>query len=435
MKIGVLTSSYKTNAIEIREKLAIEESEVKPLIDFLKEKCGLKEVMVISTCNRVEIYFRSKNPMKMFDSIVFAFMEFKELDQKLKINFKRLMERDAINHIFRVTSSLEAMVIGEPQITGQVKNFFHLSVEAGGCGFLLNQVANRSFVTAKRVRTETDIARFAVSISFAAVELAKKIFYELKDKTILVVGAGEMAELAISHLMNAGCSQLLVTNRTFSRAVALAEKFNGSAVRFEYLQNHLTSADIVLSSTGAKGFVLTHDMLQVSMKKRKFHPMFLIDIAVPRDIDPAVDQISNTYVYDIDNLQTVVDSNLQFRQQEAEKAQLIINEELDKIDQWLATLDVIPTVKQFREKILDLANQELSKGLDQLGDISAKQERTIRSMINGLAYKVLHNPTVVLKQAAKDGMADEEYIRIITDMFDLNPPQKQTNKNNVIKIK
>ena len=435
MKIGVLTSSYKTNAIEIREKLAVAESEVKPLIDYLKAKCGLKEVMVISTCNRVEIYFRNKNPMKKFDSIVFAFMAFKELDPILDVNFTRLMEREAINHIFRVSASLEAMVIGEPQITGQIKNFFHLSVEAGGCGFLLNQVVNRAFVTAKRVRTETSIARFAVSISFAAVELAKKIFFELKDKTILVVGAGEMAELSISNLMKAGCSQLLVTNRTFSRAVALAEKFNGSAVRFEYLANHLKSADIIISSTGAKGFVLTHDILQDSMKKRKFHPMFLIDIAVPRDIDPAVNQISNAYVYDIDDLQSVVDNNLQFRQQEAEKAQVIIEEELDKIDQWLATLDVIPTVKQFREKILDLANEELSKGLDQMGDISAKQERTVRAMINGLAYKVLHHPTIILKQAAKDGIADEEYIRILNDLFDLAPPQNTSKKNNVIKLK
>ncbi|MBT4526484.1 MAG: glutamyl-tRNA reductase [Deltaproteobacteria bacterium] len=435
MKIGVLTSSYKTNAIEVREKLAVSEPEVRPLIDYLKAKCGLKEVMVVSTCNRVEIYFRNKNPMKKFDSIAFAFTAFKELDPTLEINFTRLMEREAINHIFRVAASLEAMVIGEPQITGQIKNFFHLSVEAGGCGFLINQVVNRAFVTAKRVRTETSIARFAVSISFAAVELAKKIFFELKDKTILVVGAGEMAELAISNLMKAGCSQLLVTNRTFSRAVALAEQFNGSAVRFEYLANHLKSADIIISSTGAKGFVLTHDILQDSMKKRKFHPMFLIDIAVPRDIDPAVNQISNTYVYDIDDLQSVVDNNLQFRQQEAEKAQLIIEEELDKIDQWLATLDVIPTVKQFREKILDLANEELSRGLGQMGDISAKQERTVRAMINGLAYKVLHHPTIILKQAAKDGIADEEYIRILNDLFDLTPPPNISKKNNVIKLK
>ena len=204
--------------------------------------------------------------------------------------------------------------------------------------------------------------------------------------------------------MKAGCAQLLVANRTFSRAVELAEKFNGSAVRFEYMEKYLESADIIISSTGAKGFILNQKMVQQCMKRRKYRSIFFIDIAVPRDIDPLINEINNCYVYDIDDLQSVVDANLDFRQQEAEKAKRIIEEELNRIDDWLMTLDVVPTIKKLREKILDLANAELAKGLEKFGELSAKQKRSIRAMINGLAYKILHNPTVMLKQKAKEGV-------------------------------
>ena len=411
MQLGVLTSSYKNNAIETREKLAIPESEAADLIQLIKQETDINELMVLSTCNRVEVYFQAENPLRKFDAVIGKFLEFRGIGEDHAIEFMRLIGRDAVRHIFRVASSLEAMVIGEPQITGQIKNFFHLSKAARGCGFLLNQIMHRAFVTAKRVRNETDISKFAVSISFAAVELAKKIFLKLDDKVILVIGAGEMAELAVSHLLKASCSQLLVTNRTFSRAVSLAEKFNGSAVRFEYMEKHLEDADIVISSTGSRGFILDQKMIRKSMKKRKCRSMFLIDIAVPKDIDPLINEINNSYVYDIDDLQTVVDTNLRFRQQEAEKAQKIIEEELDHLD------------------------EELSKGLHQSGDISAKQERSIRAMINGLAYKILHHPTIMLKQKAKEGVVDKEYVQVINDLFGLKQQKSQSKKNNIIEMK
>ncbi|PCI28362.1 MAG: glutamyl-tRNA reductase [SAR324 cluster bacterium] len=434
MKLGILTASYKTVAIEVREKLAVPEKDVAPLIAYLKSECQVEEMMVVSTCNRVELYFHALNPLQQAEKVEQAFLCFIK-QENLNFKFQRVFGREAIKHIFRVVSSLESMVIGESQIAGQIKNFFHLSVEGGGCGFLLNQVMNRAFLTSKRVRHETAIARFAVSISFAAVELAKKIFDEMSDKVILVIGAGEMAELAIGHLLKAGCSQLLVTNRTFSRAVSLAEKFNGSAVRFEQMESHLEMADIVISSTGAKGFILEPKMIKKSMKRRKHRSVFLIDIAVPRDIDPAINKVSNAYVYDIDDLQTVVDSNLKARQREAGHAEDIIEEELDKVEDWLAVLDVVPTIRSFREKVLDLANVELQKGMSQMGDLTAKQERAVRSMMNGFAYKLLHEPTVMIKQKAKEGMISSEYLQVMNDLFDLKKQEEVQQSSKVVRIK
>ena len=435
MNVGVLTTSYKTAAVEVREKLAIAESDVKPIIASLKRKCNVGEVMLLSTCNRVELYIQAENLDLAMQEVKAAFLDYLDLEEEAGARFHFLKGVDAIRHIFRVTSSLEAMVIGEPQITGQVKNYFHLSVEGGGCGFFLNQILNRAFITAKRVKNETEIAKFAVSISFAAVELAKKIFDRMNDKVILIVGAGEMAELAVSHLLKAGCSHLLVTNRTFSRAVSLAEKFEGSAVRFEQMEKHLETADIIISSTGAKDFVITQKIIVKCMKKRRHRPMFLIDIAVPRDIEPKINDVGNAYVYDIDDLQTVVDNNLKFREAEAEKAEVIIDNELEKIEDWLVTLDVVPTIKMFREKVLEMANGELQKGLGQLGELTAKQERVVRSLVNSLAYKILHQPTVMLKQKAKEGAASLEYVQAVNELFDLSPAPEKKTPRKIINLK
>ena len=434
MEIGLITASYKNCHVDLRERLAVPEAQIAPLIQFIKTQAAIQGVMILSTCNRVEVYFEAEVANKHVAEVQAAFLEFLAVEDKSEKYFDALVGDAAIMHIFRVTSSLESMVLGEPQITGQMKNFFHLSVEAGGPGFMINQVLNKAFTTAKRVKNETDIARFAVSISFAATELAKKIFDDLNEKTILIIGAGEMSELAASHLMKAGCSHLMVTNRTFSRAVSLAEKFNGSAVRFESLQKSLESADIIISSTGAKGFILEKSMIATAMKVRRHKPMFLIDIAVPRDISPKINDISDAYVYDIDDLQSVVDANLEERKKEATKAQTLIEEELTKVGQWLATLEVVPTLKHFRESILDLAQVELEKGLSQMGPMSQKQERALRSMINSFAYKVLHQPTVTLKQKAKEGSEGLNYVQSLIELFDLSPEQA-TKETKVIPIR
>ncbi len=434
MELGLITSNYKNCVVELREKVAVPEEEIAPLIQFLKAKCNLQGVMILSTCNRVEIYFEAEQAQKAVPAVKKAFLSYFNYDPDLDDPFTSIVGRAAIQHIFRVTSSLESMVLGEPQITGQVKNFFHLSVKGKGPGFLLNQLFNKAFATAKRVRNETAIAKFAVSISFAATELAKKIFDDLGDKSILIIGAGEMAELAVAHLMKAGCSHLLVTNRTFARAVNLAEKFNGSAVRFEAMDKHLEAADIIISSTGAQGFILNQPLVNKAMKRRKHRAMFLIDIAVPRDIDPEVNEIANAYVYDIDDLQSVVDANLEERKKEAALAQHLIEEELDKVDQWLATLEVVPTLTHFREEVLNLANSELERGLSQLKELSPKQERAVRAMMNGFAYKLLHQPTVVLKQKAKEGGEGLDFVQALIELFNLQRPL-ETKPKKVIQLK
>lgn len=433
MKLGILSASYKTVAVEIREKLAVGEQDVAPLIAFLKSRCGLKEVMVLSTCNRVELYFHHENPLLIAEKVESRFREFIK-QEELDFQFIRLFGREAVRHIFRVAGSLESMVIGEPQILGQVKDFLELSTKGGGCGFMLKQVMNRVILTSKRVRNETQISRFAVSISFAATELARKIFNDLQDKVVLIIGAGEMAELAARHLLKAGCSHLLVTNRTFSRAVALAEKFQGSAVRYEQLEKHLENADIIISSTGATNFILTSDLVLESMKRRRYRPIFLIDIAVPRDIDPDINRIDNAYLYDIDDLQTVVDDNLKERQKEAMKAESIIEDELDRLEDNLAVRDVVPVIKNFREKIQTLAEYELAKGMKHLDDLSEEQKQSIRFILNGFAQKLMHNPTVTLKQKAREGTMDQDYIQIIKDLFDLNL-QEEKEPSKVINIK
>jgi len=437
MKLGVLSSNYKHTTVEIREKLAVPEAQVKDLIAYLKRAGDLGEVMVLSTCNRVEIYFQSENPIKAVDKVEQGLFDFLALEESIEtgVHMSRAFGRDALQHIFRVTSSLESMVVGEPQITGQIKDFFHLSVEAGGCGFLLNQVFNRALMTAKRVRNETAIAKFAVSISYAAVELAKRIFDDMSDKTILIIGAGEMAELAVANLLKAGCCHLLVTNRTFSRAVSLAEKFNGSAIRFEQMDKNLESADIVISSTGARGFILSRPMIESSMKRRKQKPMFLIDIAVPRDIDPEINEVSGAFVYDIDDLQNVVDANMTQRHKEAEKAQVIIEEELDSVDGWRATLDVIPTIKNLRDEVLGLAQAEFDKALSQMGELTGKQERALRAAVNGLAYKILHQPTVMLKQTARESNhKGQEYSAMLNELFDLKAEAEDHIPKKVLKL-
>lgn len=435
MKLGLIGASYKTTPVEKREKLAVSDIKVPEVIRYLKGRCKIEELMVLSTCNRVELYFVARNSFQEMANVQKAFLDYLGLPSDFDAEFYHLVNRDAIIHLFRVASSLESMVIGEPQILGQLKNAFLLSVNGGGCAFLLNKLMHKAFSAAKLVRSDTGIAKFAVSISFAAVEMAKKIFDELNAKTILIIGAGEMAELAVSHLMKAGCSRLMVANRTFSRAVSLAEQFQGSAVRFEALDNHLELADIIISSTGAKGFLIDKAMVLKATKKRKNNPLFFIDIAVPRDIDPEINTLNNVYAYDIDDLQSVVDANLLERQSEGDKAHKILLEEMEGFDKWLSTLKSVPTIKALREHVLGIANQELEKGLQQLSDLTSKQEKAVRSIVNAFANKILHKPTIILRNNTNGGEFSQEYAQIIQELFDLNIQDEDNKPNNIIELK
>src|ERR1041384_6426843 len=316
MQLALVGLSHKTAPVEVRERLAFPGDGVRDALTALTGRHQVNEAMILSTCNRVEVVAQSTDD----DTIREFLCDFHQIPhESVSKHLYSFRNADVIRHVFRVASSLDSMVIGEPQILGQVKEAYRIAMDAGTVGMHLSALMNRAFAVAKKVRTETGISQSAVSVSYAAVELAKKIFGTLNGKTVMIIGASKMGELAAKHLKRAGVSSVLVTNRTFERAVELAKVFEGAAVPFDRLTDHIDRADIVISSTGAPHFIITKPMGEQVIHRRKNKPMFFIDIAVPRDIDPAVNEIDNAFLYDIDDLQQVVDANMKDRLSEAHR--------------------------------------------------------------------------------------------------------------------
>jgi glutamyl-tRNA reductase len=313
------------------------------------------------------------------------------------------------------------MILGEPQILGQIKTAYGYAAEFKAVGLILNRFLHKAFSVAKRVRTETGIASNAVSVSFAAVELARKIFDRLDNKAVMIIGAGEMCELAARHFVANGISRVLVTNRTFERAEKMAVEFQGKAVPFESFVDHLAEVDIIMTSTGAPNFILGKRQMEEVIKRRKNRPMFLIDIAVPRDIDPKINDIDNIYLYDVDDLQGVVQANLKERKKEASKAEAIIEQEIGQFHQWLGNLEVKPTVIALRHKLEEIRRQELEKTFGNLKDLSSKQRKSIEAMAGAIINKVLHQPTAILKRA-QNNTGGEDYVDAVRVLFDLPSP-------------
>jgi glutamyl-tRNA reductase len=309
---------------------------------------------------------------------------------------------NAVRHIFRVASSLDSMVVGEPQILGQLKDAFELALSQKTTGILLNKLMKKAISVAKRVRTETRIAENAVSISFAAVELAKKIFTDLSKRVFMLLGAGEMAELAAKHLISSGVKEVLVSNRTYERACDIAKEFNGKPVRFDEFIDEMARADIVICSTGAPDYIVTKGQMQKVMKERKQRQVFLIDISVPRNIDPETNDLDNVYLYNVDDLQGVVDSNLFERKKEAEKAEKIIDEELETFLRWQSTLDSVPTIIAIREKAEEIKKEELDKLFHKITGMGKKEREAIEYMAAALINKMIHPPTAALKEDSED---------------------------------
>ncbi len=422
MMLTVIGFDYKSTPIALREKLAISADRMPAVLREIRENCRPRELMVLSTCNRVEFYLVGNEE----DRGIQAFTDWlrrrsDDGEAGLERNAIVLTHRAALMHLFRVACSLESMVIGEPQILGQVKEAYRLSLAHDCHGPFLNGLMPRVFRAAKRVRTETNIARFPVSISRGAVQLAGSIFESLEDKSVMVIGAGEMAELTVIHLMKMGIQGLQITNRTFASAVALAERYQGRAVRFEDLGRCLPEADIVVSSTGAPGFVITKQMARRAMEIRKGRPLFFIDIAVPRDVDPEVHQLSDVYCYDIDDLQAVSKANKQERAMEVLQAQAIIEQEIDHYAQWYDCQPVIPTIKALRRYFEDVGEQELQKSLSKLGHLSDRDAVQMRKLVRKLVNRLLHTPSTRLKE-----MGENANVLLIADtlntLFDLHPP-------------
>lgn len=422
MHIVIVGLSHKTAPVEIREKLAFAPTAMERPLRQLLDLPSITEGLIVSTCNRVELCAVTKDQDAAIAALRRFLAEYHEIPlDEINDNLFDYHGEEAIRHLFRVASSLDSMVLGEPQILGQIKTAYGYAAEFKTAGLILNRFLHKAFSVAKRVRTETAIASNAVSVSFAAVELARKIFDRLDNKGVMIIGAGEMCELAARHFVNNGISKVLVTNRTFARAEKLAAEFNGKAVPFDNFVDHLAEVDIVMTSTGAPNFILGKRQMEEVLKRRKNRPMFLIDIAVPRDIDPKVNDLSNTYLYDVDDLQGVVQANLKERQKEAGKAEAIIEQEIGQFHQWLGNLEVKPTVIALRRKLEEIRQQELEKTFGNLKDLTSKQRKSIEAMAGAIINKILHKPTAILKNSQTD-MGGEDYVEAVRTLFDLPAP-------------
>jgi glutamyl-tRNA reductase len=403
MKTVVIGLNHKTADVDLREKLAFNGPKLEEGIRQIRSLPEIKETVIISTCNRVEIYLTVKDVEKAFESVKGFLVRFFEIRRESLDNALYLYDdMQAVRHIFRVSSSLDSMVVGEPQILGQLKDAFEFALERKTTGVLLNRLLKKSISVAKRIRTETKIAENAVSISFAAVELAKKIFDDLPEKTFMLLGAGEMAELAAKHMINNGVKDIVIANRTYETGCNLAKEFNGRAIRFEDYLNELAHADILICSTGAQKYVLMKDQMQKVMKERKNRPVFIIDISVPRNIDPEINDLNNVYLYDVDDLRGVVDTNILERQKEAKKAEDIIEEEIETFKKWLSSLDSVPTVIALREKAEAIKKEEVEKLLNRLPEIGEKEKKAIEVMAGSIINKLIHAPTVALREDSED---------------------------------
>ncbi len=403
MKVLVVGLNHKVADVDVREKLAFNGPKLEEGLLLFHKLPHIKESIILSTCNRVELYANVDDAEKAEEAIRVFLSDYHKIDRTaLDRSLYIHAGMDAVKHVFRVASSLDSMVIGEPQILGQLKDAFELALAKKTTGILLNKLMKKSISVAKRVRTETKIAENAVSISFAAVELAKKIFTDLSKKVFMLLGAGEMAELAARHLINNGVREVLVANRTFERACDLAKEFNGRPVKFDNFIDEMHRADIIICSTGASHYILSKNQMQKVMKERKQRQVFIIDISVPRNIDPEINELDNVYLYNVDDLQGIVDTNLFERKKEAEKAEQIIEEEIETFSKWLQSLDSVPTIIAIREKAEEIKKEELEKLMHKIPGLGQKEKEAIEYMATAIVNKLIHPPTAALKEDSED---------------------------------
>jgi glutamyl-tRNA reductase len=425
MEIILIGLSHKTAPVEIREKFCLTKDGLAEILDRLRGISGIREGIVLSTCNRLEIVATGEGREAEEADLRSLMAEMGRMrPEELAPYLYSYQGGEAVGHLFRVASSLDSMVLGEPQILGQLKEAYGQASDCKATGLILNKLLHRSFSVAKRVRTETKIANQAVSVSFAAVELAKKILGELEDKRILVVGAGEMSELAVRHFISQGVKEIFVTNRTFSRAAELAEEFNGKAVPFEEFQRQLAKMDIILSSTGSSRYLVRREELTSVIRMRKNRPMFFIDIAVPRDIDPKINEIDNVYVYDIDDLEGIVEVNKEERQKEVAQAQGIIAEGVKSFSQWQRGLEVVPTILALREQAEDVRRREVAKTLALMKNSSEENRELLEMLTTSIVNKILHHPISMLKHQEERGHG-KLYTEMTRKIFHLDPEEEE----------
>ena len=424
MSIVLVGVNHKTAPIEVRELLAFSDESCSEGLRALVDGEIVREGLIVSTCNRVEVITATARGQleQGVDRIADFLSQSKSLSREsFSPHLYQHLDDQAVRHLCRVASSLDSMVVGEPQVLGQVRRAYSLALEVGTAGRVLNRLVHHALHVAKRVRAETGIAASAVSISYMAVELGKKIFSSLKGCTVLVIGAGEMAELSARHLVNAGASRVLVANRTEESARKLAADFQGEAVHFDTLAEALADADIVICSTGATEYVITVAMARAALERRRNRPAFFIDISVPRNIDPAIGELPNLFVFDIDDLESVISSNIREREREAQRAELIVDSEVMQFQQALRALDIGPTLGALRQKLQDIARAELDRQRNRLGALSPEQESAIEAMLLATVNKISHPVLNHMRRSytANAGDSEAESIQAWRDIFGL----------------
>jgi glutamyl-tRNA reductase len=393
MSIILIGVNHKTAPVEIRERLAFNDEACANGLRELVDGVVVREGLIVSTCNRVEILGATATDQLEFSAGRVA--EFLDTSGRLPAGFLekhlyRHTDEQAVRHLFRVASSLDSMVVGEPQVLGQVRHAYSLAVEAGTAGRILNRLVHHTFRVAKRVRNETGIAASAVSISYMAVELGKKIFDSLKGCTVMLIGAGEMAELSARHLVNAGVSRVVIANRTEETARQIAEDFGATTVSLDQLDQFLSEPDVIICSTGAPDYVLTEERVRKALERRRNRPTCFIDISVPRNIDPAVSKVPNVFLFDIDDLESVISSNIREREREAERAELIVQSEVMQFQQKLRLMDVGPSIGALRQNMQDVARAEMARQRKRLGPLTKEQEEAIESLLMSTVNKISH---------------------------------------------
>jgi len=414
MNIVLVGLSHKTAPLAMRERLAFGESQLAEALARLVDQEILEEALIVSTCNRVELIASTPaGADRGMEQLANFLSDFHQLPlNSLNGHLYRHSDTKAIRHLFRVASSLDSLVVGESQILGQVKEAYQHAINAGTIGRVLSQLMHRTLSVAKRVRTETGVAQNPVSVSSVSVELARKIFGDLSDKTVLLVGAGEMGELAARSLIEAGTSKLIVTNRTAERAEEIANKYSGGAVNFEAFYDVLPSADIVICSTGAPDYVIRPAETKRALKSRKKGPVLFVDISVPRNIDPALAALENAFLFDVDDLDSIVKSNIREREQEARQAESIIDAEVEQFVEQLRSLDIGPAVVEVKELLAQIVIGEFRRNRKRLGELTEQQEAAIEDvLIPALVNKLSHPMIVHIRNAAREGkptqMVDE----------------------------
>jgi glutamyl-tRNA reductase len=416
--ILVVGVNHETAPVAVREALAFPKERLAEALARVREETGLAEAMILSTCNRVEIYGRTPSAESPAAAVAaFLARSHDRRPEELEPHVFKLVGEPAVHHAFRVAASLDSMVLGEPQILGQVREAYEEAEKAGSLGAVLNALRNRSIAAARRVRSDTAIGRNAVSVSHVAVELARKIFGELRERSVLLVGAGKMSHLAARQMVQSGARASVLGGRTFEKAEQLAAALGGRAAPFESLRAELVRADIVVSGTGAPGIVIRREDVEAAQASRRGRPLFLIDIAVPRDVEPAAARVSGVFLYDLDDIKTVAEANLRERRREAAAAEAILDQEVHDFLEWRRSLDVVPVLVELRRKADEIRRAEIDKARRRLGELTPEQESAIEAATTAIVNKLLHGPTVHLKQMA--GAGQPEHVGLIRKLFGL----------------